>query len=269
MDFIIHDKSVDKILIKAVINRDKEEFDKIWEKYCEGPEIPSDKKTDQYKEEIKKFYDLGKEHIHLLPKEETGNYRPFAKEVFKEMFKYTGTKVPSDSILEELVTNCNQAGYEAALFTEVVFKLNSYDLTSHNPVKVMNIDCIDINHITVKSDMVIPVVKFDNPEEKLSKLSSSLEFTLESQDGKDGVTYTNGNLLLTVPRELKNYKVGDKNLFNIIKEYFQKFCEKLGFKFEVEIEHDLGDPMEVKSSLENVEPPVHGNEHGNAPGPGD
>lgn len=85
MDFIIHDKSVDKILIKTLINRDKEEFDKIWKEHCEGPEIHSDKKTDQFKEEVKKFYTLGTKYTHLLPKEDAGNYRPFAKEVFKEI----------------------------------------------------------------------------------------------------------------------------------------------------------------------------------------
>ncbi len=264
MDFVIKDRNVDKILTKVLINRDKEGFDKIWEEYCEGSEIPSDKKTDQYKEEIKKFYDLGKEHTHLLPKEgdENKSYRAFAKEVFKEMFKYAKVQVPSDPILEELVTNCNQAGYEAALFTEILFKLNSYGLMPQSPVKVMNIDCIDINHITVKSDMVIPIIKLDNPEKKLGELPSSLEFTLESQDGKDDVTYKDGKLSLNVSRELRDYKIDDRNLFDIIKEYFYKFCEKLGFKFEVEIEHDLGDPM---SHLEDVDLPIHSNEHGNTP----
>lgn len=128
MDFVIKDRNIDKILIKALVNRNKEGFDKIWEEYCEDPEIPSDKKTDQYKEEIKRFYDLGKEHTHLLPKEGDKNksYRAFAKEVFKEIFEYANAQVPSDSILEELVTNCNQAGYEAIVSIESQIALEQY-----------------------------------------------------------------------------------------------------------------------------------------------
>jgi hypothetical protein len=89
--------------------------------------------------------------------------------------------------------------------------------------------------------MVIPVVKFDNPEKKLGELSSSLGFTLESQDGKDDVIYKGGKLSFTVSRKLRDYKIDGRSLFDIIKEYFYKFCEKLGFKFETEteIEHSF------------------------------
>ncbi|MFJ5388538.1 hypothetical protein [Wolbachia endosymbiont of Drosophila bicornuta] len=75
------------------------------------------------------------------------------------------------------------------------------------------------------------------------------------------VTYTNGNLSLTVPERLKDYNIGDKSLFDIIKEYFQKLCERLGF-FKIKIEHGLGDPLEVSDHLENMEPPIRSNEHG-------
>ncbi|NUX01429.1 hypothetical protein GO685_02790 [Wolbachia endosymbiont of Madathamugadia hiepei] len=132
---------------------------------------------------------------------ESKQYRKFAKEVFKEMFKYVEAQVPSDPILEELVTNCNQAGYKAALFTQI--SLGKYGLMLQNPVKVINIDCTDINHITVKSDMIIPIVKSNDPEEEACRINSSLEFTLESQDGKDGVTYKDGKLLLTISEKLK------------------------------------------------------------------
>ncbi|WP_224721435.1 hypothetical protein [Candidatus Wolbachia massiliensis] len=155
------------------------------------------------------------------------------------MFKYAEAQVPSDHILEELITNCNQAGYEGAFFTKASPELVKYNLTLQNPLKVINIHCTDINHISVKSDMVIPVVKLDNPEEKLGELFNSLEFTLESQDGKDGVTYKEGKLSLAVPRKLRDYKIDGKSLFDIVKEYFYKFCEKLGFKFETEIEHNF------------------------------
>ncbi|WP_353284837.1 hypothetical protein [Wolbachia endosymbiont (group A) of Lasioglossum fulvicorne] len=203
--------------------------------------------------------------VPLLQKEvhENKNYRSIAKEIFKEMFGYAGAKVPSDPILEELVTNCNQAGYGAGIFNEYHAALSSYSLTPHNPEKALNIYYIDHNHIKIKSDMAIPITTFDNPEEKICDLSSSLEFTLESQDGKDGVTYKDGKLSLTAPEELKNYQEGEKSLFDIIKEYFQKFCEKLGFKFEAntQIKRNLRNPLKADSRLESVELPIHSNGH--------
>nr|WP_264685994.1 hypothetical protein [Wolbachia endosymbiont (group B) of Colias croceus] len=51
--------------------------------------------------------------------------------------------------------------------------------------------------------------------------------------------YKDGKLSLTVPRKLRDYKIDGRSLFDTIKEYFYKFCEKLGFKFEVEIEHNF------------------------------
>lgn len=238
----------------------------LWESHCENPEIPDYQKTNSYGRDFERFYNAGREHMHLLLKvgDENKNYRPFVKEVFKEMFKYAEAEVPSAPILEELVTNCNQAGYLAGIFIEYHSALSNYRLTTQDPDKVMNIDYTDHNNIRVKSDMEIPVIKFDNPGEKICGLSTSLEFTLESQDGKDGVTYKDGKLSLTVPKELKNYKEGDRNLLSIIREYFQKFCEKLGFKFEMEtqkIEHDLDDLPKVNSHLQGLRTPISSNDH--------
>ncbi|WP_225538546.1 hypothetical protein [Wolbachia endosymbiont of Mansonella perstans] len=84
----------------------------------------------------------------------------------------------------------------------------------------MNIDDTDYNNVKVKSDMKIPATKFNNSGEKICDLSTSLELTLEPQDGKDGITHKNGKLSLTVPKELKNYKEGGRNLFDVIEEYF-------------------------------------------------
>ncbi|UVW83819.1 hypothetical protein [Wolbachia endosymbiont of Aedes albopictus] len=213
---------------------------------------------------------LYKKHDNLLPKNEDNNkgYRPFAKEVFKEMFKYAEAKVPSDSILEELVTNCNQAGYEAGVFIESQLALGQHSFLVLSPKRVMNIDYIDQNNVSIRSDMKLPIF-FQRSDgkagDKVCDLSSSIEFTLESQDGKEGVIYKDGKLSLTVPKRLKDYNIGDKNLFDVIKECFQKFCERLGF-FKIKIEHGLDKPPKVNSHLENMEPPIHSNEHGNTPG---
>ncbi|WP_438456574.1 hypothetical protein [Wolbachia endosymbiont of Kerria lacca] len=238
----------------------------LWESHCKNSEIPDNQKTNSYGKDFERFYNAGREHMHLLLEVggENKNYRRFVKEVFKEMFKYAEAEVPTDPILEELVTNCNQAGYLAGIFIEYHSALSNYRLTLQNPDKVMNIDYTGHNNVRVKSDMEIPVTKFDNPEEKICVLSTSLKFTLESQDGKDGVTYKSGKLSLTVPQELKNYKEGGRNLFDIIREYFQKFCKKLGFKFEIKtqkVEHDLDDSLKVNSHLEGIRTPICSNNH--------
>ncbi|MGL9779278.1 MAG: hypothetical protein ACR5K5_03365 [Wolbachia sp.] len=125
------------------------------------------------------------------------------------------------------------------------------------------IHCGSPNSVEVKCEA--PTVPVSLSAEKICDLSFSLEFTLESQDEKNGVTYTNGNLSLTVPKRLKDYNIGDKSLFDIIKECFQKLCEKFGF-FKIKIGHELDKQLKVNSHLENMEPPIHSNEHGNTPG---
>lgn len=120
--------------------------------------------------------------------------------------------------------------------------------------------------MSIRSDVKLPILfqKSDGQfGDKVCDLSSSIEFTLESQDGKDDVIYKDGKLLLTVPRKLRDYKTDGRSLFDIIKEYFYKFCEKLGFKLK--IEHDLGDSIEVNSHLESVQPSIHSNEYENTP----
>ncbi len=212
--------------------------------------------------------ELYKEHDSLLPKSEdkNKNYRPFAKAVFKKMFEHAGAKVPSDPILEELVTNCNQAGYVGALYAED--KPLFHVATAHELVfgssHTTYIDCSDPSHATIRIEEKIAVCTLTKPEEELCKLDSSLKFTLQSQDGKDDVIYKDGKLLLTAPKRLKDYNMGDKNLFDIIKECFQKLCEKFGF-FKIKIGHELDKQPKVNSHLESVEPPAHSNEHGNTP----
>ncbi len=55
MDFTINDQSVDKILIKALINRDKKEFDKIWAEHYKNEKIPDHKKMTSTKRNLKNF----------------------------------------------------------------------------------------------------------------------------------------------------------------------------------------------------------------------
>ncbi|MDR0288940.1 MAG: hypothetical protein LBH78_02730 [Rickettsiales bacterium] len=84
---------------------------------------------------------------------------------------------------------------------------------------------------------------YDNNRKLVCDLHTSVEFKLKCEG--ENVTYEEGKVSLTTPKELRNYKVGGKNLFDIIVEYFQRACEKLGFKFETKIEHSLGKPLKV------------------------
>ncbi|WP_264711326.1 MULTISPECIES: hypothetical protein [unclassified Wolbachia] len=212
---------------------------------------------------------LYKKHISLVKNNKDGekNYRSFAKEVFKEMFQHSRAEAPNDHILEELATNCNQAGYEhiyGPFMMELYEKHKLFMNVNSGVERKVYIDCKNPNSVKVECKIPkAPVKLLDFSEKKICDISFSMEFTLESQNGKEGLIYRDGKLLLDVPEELKNYQDGDKSLFDIIREYFEKFCKILGFTFATKIEHNLGNELKVDSHgyLENVEPPVRSNNH--------
>lgn len=191
----------------------KDAFLKVWEDHCKKDDTTADQKTNSYKEEFEKFYNAGQKYAHRAPEagEENKNFRPLVKEFVKEIFEYAGVKA-SNEIVNEFITTCNQAGCVGALYREngpLIHVANIHNL-SFSSSHTTYINCSDSNHVTFISDEVISVRDFENPKEILCKLDSSLEFTLESQDGKDGVTYKDGKLTLTIPRELENYHSSDK-----------------------------------------------------------
>ncbi|NEV49298.1 hypothetical protein EUZ93_02130 [Wolbachia pipientis] len=229
-------------------------------------DLPRMKLVIQNKVITKELVDeLYNKHANLISNDKN-KYRLFVKQVFTELFEYAEAEVPSDSILEELITNCNQAAYVGALYGKgapILHLAETYGLLFRSN-HVTHINCSDPSHAAIRIEEKIAVRTFAELEEELCKLDSLLEFTLKSQGDKN-VTYEDGKLSLTVPKRLKDYNIGDKSLFDIIKECFQKLCEKFGF-FKIKIEHDLDKPPKVNSHLENMEPPIHSNEHGNTPG---
>ncbi|WCR53909.1 MAG: hypothetical protein PG981_000931 [Wolbachia endosymbiont of Ctenocephalides orientis wCori] len=248
---------------------DQSRLPKVWEEHCKDPEVDDEKKTNEYKKKFERFYNAGLRVNHLFLKKD---YRSLTKEIFKEIFTYAGAEIPNDSILEELVTNCNQVRYCFAPFMEVQGALGKSFMVGSNK-KTMNINYTSSDNASIKFDnakirfdteLSVSAVSADNIHTyKIGDLPSSLEFTLESAEDKH-VTYKDGILSLTIPEELKNHQKGDKNLFDILKEYFKQFCEKLGFKLKVKeeakIKHNLGDSLTVNSRLESVEfPPLHVN----------
>ncbi|MCM1001138.1 MAG: hypothetical protein KTV72_02260 [Wolbachia endosymbiont of Melophagus ovinus] len=262
MNFVINKKIINETSIHTLIER-------AWKQYSWRKLKRSliDKGTNTYG---KKLYS-SEEQVFLLKEEvkKNSNYRPIAKEIFKEMFKYAKARVPSDPILEELVTNCNQSSYcGGGLVTNVLAPALFPHKLALGSQGTIHINCTNRNCVSIKSDNEISITDTKlltqgcDPEEAvMCQLNNSLEFTLNSQDGKDSVTYKKGKLSLTIPKELKSYQDGGKSLFDVIKEYFQKFCEKLGFKFEAKIKQNLRKQLKVDSHLESVKPPVHINQH--------
>ncbi|GFR27071.1 ankyrin repeat domain protein [Trichonephila clavata] len=159
---------------------------------------------------------INKLHADLI-KNDKGkkNYRLFAKYVFIKMFKHAKAEVPDDHILEELITSCNQAGYLALLPIQMHNILKEYQLSLNDPDKeTIYIDCSDENCVSINYKSSIIVRNDDDPEKEICELGSSLEFTLRFQNGK--VEYENGKVTLTIPEQLKDYKVGRKSLLGVI-----------------------------------------------------
>ncbi len=88
MRFVINSKSLDENLIGALIDGvdQNNNFDEVWDRHYKEQEIPGNKKTDQYKEEFERFYNLGKGYTHLLLKkgDKNENYHPIAKKFLRK-----------------------------------------------------------------------------------------------------------------------------------------------------------------------------------------
>ncbi|WP_339046955.1 hypothetical protein [Candidatus Mesenet endosymbiont of Phosphuga atrata] len=187
-----------------------------------------DYKIEEFSSDQRSFYNVGLNNKHLLPKstDENANYRPFLIEAFKKLFTHAQAEVPDDSIIQELITNCNQAGYFAYLAEGNPYDYKAeYSLITFNPSKVISINCDSPNCAEIKINAETPVgcaeygnVQLDENEEKyiIGHLSSSLEFKLESQ--VDEVKCTDGKLSFTFPQELMQ----DKNLLAKIIEWFKE-----------------------------------------------
>ncbi len=204
------------------------------------------------------FFCIGFNNKHLLQRKEdtSENYRPFLVEAFKGIFEYVKTrdqeaKVPSDAIIQELITSCNQAGYQAIMPTNVFFNpevlacLTQCDLILENTTSTIHLDCYGSNCIKLKIDMETSILNFSDSTKKVASFPSSLEFKLESHENE--IKYTDGKLSLIIPKEL----LEDKGLLSRVIEAIKILLEKaFGIKIGKEntnmIEHDFDNP---KSSV--------------------
>lgn len=212
--------------------------------------------------------DLYSNHKNLILRDENGkgNYRPFLRQIFTEMFKHVGATIPNNSIIEELINNYYQGGYTHFLPNDMNQALGSFHLSTQGNCMTREyiMDCREPNCIKLSFSMkYTKMLNYDDCTYiETPGFCSSAEFKLKCKD--ENVTYEDGKVLLTIPKELEDYKAGDDGLFdkltyiiNKLIEYFKKLCEKLGFEFDtrieydpernIKIEHNLGEPLKVVS----------------------
>ena len=171
------------------------------------------------------------------------------------MFEHAGAIVPNDLIIEELITNYNQAGYPG--FFKLYHKvLDPFDLLASCSERIsIHMECNDPNHLRCFSNKVdIGLLLFSEAIQLPYNLCSSVEFEMKYKNGN--VTYEDGKVLLKIPKELEDYKAGDDSLLdkltdiiNKIVEYLKKLCEKLGLKFDTRIEYDSEHNIKMEHSL--------------------
>ncbi|WGJ62112.1 ankyrin repeat domain-containing protein [Wolbachia endosymbiont of Frankliniella intonsa] len=150
---------------------------------------------------------------------ENANYRLFAKQVFTEIFEYAKAEIPNDNILEELITNCNQAGYDGSLFTQLYHIFSNHQLTLLSPKdRKISIVCNSQGSLDIQYCTSIAVRELDT-NKKICRVDAILEFTLEFRDSK--VEYENGKVKFAIPEQLKNYKDDGKSLSGEISRYFK------------------------------------------------
>lgn len=193
----------------------------------------------------KSIEELYSKHENLILQDKNGkkNYRLFLKAVFAEIFWNASERIPNSSIIEELITYYNRSGYmeffsfqDQAPLGTCSLKVQNFFFRERIYMSCDDPNCLKFNFSTNK-------VIHDDHKGFICDLHNSVEFKLKCKNGN--VTYEEGKVSLTIPRKLKNYEIDGKNLFDIIVEYFQRACEKLGFKFETKIEHSLGKPLKV------------------------
>ncbi|MCA4773721.1 hypothetical protein [Wolbachia endosymbiont of Mansonella perstans] len=166
----------------------------------------------------------------------------FLKQLLQKYFGMLVQKFPN-SIMEELIIYYNRSGYME------FFSFQCQVLLDMCFLKVQNLFCREMIYMScddpncLKFNFSTNKGIYESQKGFIYDLQNSVEFKLRWEG--ESVTYEEGKVSLTVPRELKNYKIDGKNLFDITIEYFQRACEKLGFKFETKIEHSLGKLLKV------------------------
>uniref|UniRef100_A0A3B0JF35 Uncharacterized protein n=1 Tax=Wolbachia endosymbiont of Aleurodicus floccissimus TaxID=2152762 RepID=A0A3B0JF35_9RICK len=143
--------------------------------------------------------------------------RQIAKHVFTKMFEHAKAEIPNDNLLEELITSCNQAGYDGSLLMQLspIFLEHDLQLPNAND-RHIEIVCSDQDSLNVKYCPNMPVKQLGK---EICRVDAILEFTLKFRDSK--VEYENGKVTLAIPEQLENCKAGGKSLLDDINRHFE------------------------------------------------
>ncbi|WP_353281483.1 ankyrin repeat domain-containing protein [Wolbachia endosymbiont (group B) of Horisme vitalbata] len=143
--------------------------------------------------------------------------RQIAKHVFTKMFEHAKAEIPNDNLLEELITSCNQAGYDGSLLMQLslIFLGHGLQLPDAND-RHIEIVCSDQDSLNVKYCPNMPVKQLGK---EICRVDAILEFTLKFRDSK--VEYENGKVTFAIPEQLENYKADGKSLLDEINRHFE------------------------------------------------
>lgn len=251
---------------KKIVNALKSEVEKL--KYADLKSVPI--KSGSWKFGYNTYIDLDRSHNLTINEQKVTNelieelyskhkdlilgneegkrdYRLFLKVVFMEIFIHVGAAVPSNSIMDELITSYHQEGYNHFLFLHILKALSPFGLLvlDSNIIITYSMDCRDSNCLKLNFSMECIKVRSSDlvNDIKTPGFYSSVEFKLKSK-GRS-ITYEDGKVLINIPKELKNYKASGRSLCDITTEHFQEFCENLGFNSETKVEHSLDKPLTV------------------------
>lgn len=145
--------------------------------------------------------------------------RQIAKHVFTKMFEHAKAGIPNDNLLEELITSCNQAGYDGSLLMQLspIFSKHKLSLPHANDRKI-SIVYNSHGSLNIQYCPSMPVRELDTNKE-ICRVDAILEFTLKFRDSK--VEYENGKVTLAIPEQLENYKADGKSLLDEINRHFE------------------------------------------------
>ncbi|CAG9864800.1 unnamed protein product [Phyllotreta striolata] len=133
------------------------------------------------------------------------------------MFEHAKAEIPNDNLLEELITSCNQAGYDGSLLMQLppIFLGHDLQLPDAND-RHIEIVCSDQDSLNIKYCPNMPVKQLGK---EICRVDAILEFTLKFRDSK--VEYENGKVTFAIPEQLENYKADGKSLLDEINRHFK------------------------------------------------
>ncbi len=211
------------------------------------------------KKVVKQLYAKhGSLNPEIVELEESKNedYRSFAKEIFKEMFIRAKAPIPTSSILDEMVTNCNQTGHELMHHKLGLEFCSKYYLACSVASSKIEIECKSPKSVSLCINSIMAIK--DPYSHMKCSMPFSVKFTLESDQEK--INYKDIEMSVILPEKLERH-VGDQaheSLVNTIREFLYELFEMIFSRRKV-IEKDdtikvtkRGSKIEITSKSNSI-----------------